>query len=39
MDTWYVTHYTIKLTIRDQDYSSNMIIEEIKMEEAGVKYL
>ena len=26
----YVTHYTIKLTLRDQDYS-NMVIEEIKI--------
>ena len=29
----YVTHYTIKLTLRDQDYYySNMITEEIKMD-------
>ena len=26
----YITHYTIKFTLKDQDYSS-MIIEEIKI--------
>ena len=30
MNRRYVTHYYIKLTLRDQDYS-NMIIEDIKI--------